>query len=100
MRSVILHTRIDSLVYLHHPGQFWHPDSNSKIATKTKQLIFMEIIHDLAYSLELPQQYKGQNNCTNAYNLDLNTCFYDVSKIKKYFSKVDLFSKYQIHLSI
>ena len=70
---------MDSLIYAHHPGQFWSPDSNSKVATKKGKTIFVEIIYDLTYSLPKPfLEYEGQQSCSNLHNHDFDNCYIDV----------------------
>ena len=37
-----------SLVYAHHYGQFFDPDTNSKVSIKMGQMLFMDVIHDVS----------------------------------------------------
>ena len=44
---------MDTLIYVHHKGQYWEPDATSKVALKTGQKNFIEIFYDLTYSLPM-----------------------------------------------
>ena len=44
---------MDTLIYVHHTGQYWLPDTTSKVALKTGQKNFIEIFYDLTYSLSM-----------------------------------------------
>ena len=41
----------ESLIYAHHHGQFFDPDTNSKVAVKLGQRLFMEVIHDVSLNI-------------------------------------------------
>ena len=46
----------ESLIYAHHHGQFFDPDTNSKVAVKLGQRLFMEVIHDVSLKIWLVEK--------------------------------------------
>ena len=72
-------TKMDALVYVHHQGQFRHPDSISKIFLQTTKKNFIEIFYDLTYSL--PTIFDGnKQNCKQYNNHSFDYCMANVSK--------------------
>ena len=72
-------TKMDALVYVHHQGQFRHPDSISKIFLQTTKNNFIEIFYDLTYSL--PIILHGNKQICKQYNdYSFDYCIANVSK--------------------
>ena len=73
---------MDALVYVHHQGQYWHPDSTSKIFLQTTKNNFIEIFYDLTYSL--PIMFNGNKLICKQYNnYSFDYCMANVSKMSR-----------------
>ena len=84
-------TKMNALVYVHHQGQFLHPDSASKIFLQTTTKNFIEIYYDLTYSL--PITFYGNKEICKQYDNYFDYCMANVSK-KSY---VDRYFKLKSH---
>ena len=75
--QIILITKMDTLVYVHHEDQAWHPDSTSKINLRIKEKNYIEIFYDLTYSLPITND--GNKQTCQKYNThSFDYCFADV----------------------
>ena len=45
--DVVFILKMDSLIYIHHQGQFANPDMNDKVSLKLKQRLYIQITHDV-----------------------------------------------------
>ena len=79
IKTIKFVTKMDTYIYVHHPGQYWNPDSQSKVSLKTKQKNFMEIFFDHTYTL--PKKLEGNKATCRQYNKNysLDYCMTDVS---------------------
>ena len=39
---------MNSVIFAHHHGQFYNPDTNSKVAIELGKKLFIEMIHDVS----------------------------------------------------
>ena len=98
---------MNSVIFAHHHGQFYNPDTNSKVAIELGKKLFIEMIHDVSkhtshYSpiniiiilslpiqitYSLPKYLPPENNngpnvtCTEDRNFWTDDCIINVSKI-------------------
>ena len=72
-------TKMDALVYVHHQGQFLHPDSASKIFLQTTTKNFIEIYYDLTYSLPIIL-HENKQICKQYNGYSFDYCIANVSK--------------------
>ena len=79
MKQLIIHTKLDSLIYVHHKGQFFHLNHPPKIQVYLGKKLFVNINHELTYSLET-SGLKGGQNCLKDHNYGLENCVINVSK--------------------
>ena len=75
--QIILVTKMDAFVYVHHKGQAWHPDSTSKINLRIKEKIYIEIFYDLIYSLPITNQ-GNKKSCQQYNEYSFDYCFANV----------------------
>ena len=68
---------MDTLIYVHHYGHYWLPDSTSKVAIKTKQMNFIELSYDLTYSL--PNALHHNQKCGEYKSNSFDQCVNEVS---------------------
>ena len=40
--------KMNSVIFAHHHGQFYNPDTNSKVAIELGKKLFIEMIHDVS----------------------------------------------------
>ena len=71
---------MDTLIYVHHYGHYWLPDSTSKVAIKTKQKNFMELFYDLTYSL--PIALHNKQICGEYKEYSFDHCVNEVSGLR------------------
>ena len=71
---------MDTLIYVHHYGHYWLPDSTSKVAIKTKQMNYIELFYDLTYSL--PIALHPNQICGEYKNNSFDQCVDEVSRLK------------------
>ena len=80
MSTITFSTRMGSLIYLHHEGQYLNPDSTSKIQIELGQIKFTEVNYDITYSLPIPSNTAGNSSsCTETNNKNLDNCLIRVS---------------------
>ena len=80
IKAIEFVTKMDTYIYVHHKGQFWNPDSKSKVSIKTKQMNFMEIFYDIYYSI--PMGLDGNKKTCGEYskkNSSFDNCLTNVS---------------------
>ena len=94
---------MDSLIYIHHQGQFANPDMNDKVSLKLKQRLYMQITHDVrifkcceificyiklySISIQVIHTYdwptENGSTCNPTNNVGYDNCIIDVSGIKE-----------------
>ena len=79
IKTIKFVTKMDTYIYVHHPGQYWNPDSQSKVSLKTKQKNFMEIFYDHTYSLPMKLEENKLTCKEYKKNYSLDYCMTDVS---------------------
>ena len=78
--SIEFFNKIDSFVFAHHPGHFYHPDSNAKLTLLLGTRMYTEIFYDLTHSLP-EEKDKNSEECSNYEgNHSLDNCFLNVSQ--------------------
>ena len=45
--------KVDTLIYVHHNGQFANPDMNDKTALKLGQRLYLQILYDVRRRVKL-----------------------------------------------
>ena len=75
--QIILVTKMDAFVYVHHEGQAWHPDSTSKINLRIKEKNYIEIFYDLIYSLPITN-HGNKKSCQQYNEYSFDYCFANV----------------------
>ena len=75
--KVAISTKMDNYIYLHHSGQFFHKNHPTKIQTAIGQKLFVNVNHEMAYSLETFDE-NGNQKCTNQNNNELDDCIVKV----------------------
>ena len=77
--SIEFVNKIDSFIFAHHPGHFYHPDSNAKLNLLLGTRMYSEIFYDLTYSL--PEKTTENSESCSLYsgNYSLDNCFLNVS---------------------
>ena len=78
---MVIITKKNNYIYLHHKGQFFHKNPPSKIQLGIGQKIFVNINHDLTQLIEIYNE-NGEQNCYNQNNDDLDGCIIRVSTNK------------------
>ena len=68
---------MDNYIYLHHSGQFFHKNHPPKIQTAIGQKLFVNVNHEMTYSLETFDE-NGNQKCTNQNNNELDDCIVKV----------------------
>ena len=71
---------MDTMIYVHHHGHWWLPDTTSKVAIKTKQKNFIELFYDLTYSLPIALHHN--QTCGEYENNSFDQCVNEVSRLK------------------
>ena len=104
--DVVLTLKMDSLIYIHHQGQFANPDMNDKVSLKLKQRLYMQITHDVrifkcceificyiklySISIQVIHTYdwptENGSTCNPTNNVGYDNCIIDVSGIKEWFN--------------
>ena len=51
VRSVTFTTNFDLLVYIHHPGQFWWVDTDTKLPVHTREKSFVDVRHSVVHAM-------------------------------------------------
>ena len=87
VRYVTLTSQFNLLIYLHHPGQFWWIDTDTKLPLHVNKTSFIDIRHNVLYALPTKT---GQNTdmfpeCTDEMSYKYDSCFYE--EIQKPFLK-------------
>ena len=70
--------KMDLLVYLNHPGQFWWIDTDSKISMPVDQTGFIDVRHSVIYALPTDTGNEEDNKfpiCNNDMNYEYDSCF-------------------------
>ena len=71
--------KIDSYIYGHHPGHFFHPDSDAKLTLHPGTRMYSEIFYDITHSLPEETNKKSESCSFYEGNYSLDNCFLDVS---------------------
>ena len=77
----------NSVVYLHHVGQFFSMDGDTKLNVKLGQQFFMDTRHEITidFSKEMDEEQKQEQNslynvtCDNNQDLGFDSCLVNVS---------------------
>ena len=78
--SIEFFNKIDSFIFAHHPGHFYHPDSNAKLNLLLGTRMYSEIFYDLTYSLPEEEMDENSEGCSiYEGNHSLDICFLNVS---------------------
>ena len=72
-------TKMDTLVYVHHHGMYWLPDTTTKVAMDTKQMNFIELFYDLTYTLPLDSHEEDHQKCEEYKINSFDYCINEVS---------------------
>ena len=71
-------TKMRHYTYTHHRGQYLQAPAPPKIQTAGGEKFFVNMRHEMTYSLEDPDDPNGQN-CSNEYNSNLDNCIINVN---------------------
>ena len=75
-------TKIGNYVYVHHKGQFFHLNRPPKIQTDPGEKLFVNMNHELLYSLESLKHQEDGQVCLNTNNFALDDCVIKVWKMQ------------------
>ena len=76
VRSFTLVTNFNLLVYIHHPGQFWWVDTDTKIPVAKNKMCFLDVRHTVVHAL--PKVINGTNSlsCSEKMDFGYDACFH------------------------
>lgn len=76
VRSITIVTNVNLLVYIHHPGQFWWVDTDTKIPISKHQLSFLDVRHTVVHAL--PKEVNGTEflSCSEEMDFGYDACYH------------------------
>ena len=76
VRSFTLVSNYNLLVYIHHPGQFWWVDTDTKIPVAKNKMCFLDVRHTVVHAL--PKVINGTNSlsCSEKMDFGYDACFH------------------------
>ena len=79
VRYVTLTSQFNLLIYLHHPGQFWWIDTDTKLPLHVNKTSFIDIRHNVLYALPTKISHNTDMfpECTEEMSLNYDSCFYE-----------------------